>query len=77
MAAFKHGYTIADNLNHILSVKGMTVVELSNVTGVLAPTIYSIKQGRSKNPSINVIKKIAYGLGCSIDDLVETNTIEQ
>lgn len=77
MDAFEHGYTIADNLNHILSVKGMTVVELSNITGVLAPTIYSIKQGRSKNPTINVLKKIAHGLGCSLNDLVEVNVIEQ
>lgn len=49
----------------------ITINELAVLSGLRATTIYSVINGKSKNPSFVTIKKICSGFGISIRDFFD------
>jgi len=64
---------LCDNLVKKINEKGEGFCHavLSRITGILYETILKIIKGRSKNPGIYTIAKLADALNCSIDELVD------
>lgn len=57
---------IKNRINTLCTEKGITIIELANLSGVRGSTIYSIISGKSNNPSIDTIKKICKGFNISL-----------
>lgn len=49
----------------------ITINELAVLSGLRATTIYSVINGKSKNPSFVTIEKICSGFGISIRDFFD------
>lgn len=48
----------------------ITINELATLSGIRATTIYSILNGKSNNPSFEIINKICIGLNITIYDFL-------
>lgn len=48
--------------------KGLSLEELSAMSGVPIGTLSKISAGITKNPNLDTVKAIAHALGCTIDD---------
>lgn len=59
-----------NKLNEIKESKGYTLKEISNLTQIPHSSISKIFAGFNKNPTIDVLQKIANALGCGIDDFI-------
>ena len=55
----------------ILSERNMRANELANLSGVTPSTVYSMLDGRRKEITINVIKKLCDGLEMSLAEFFE------
>lgn len=55
--------------------KGLTQKELAARLGVKSPTVAQWETG-SRNPKLVTLQKIAWALGCSIDDLLGVETFD-
>ena len=53
---------------------GLTQQRLAAAAGVSFQTVRNIEQGRVSSPSVNVVNRLANALGCTIDELVNTET---
>jgi len=51
--------------------KGMSQDKLSKLADVAFHTVVKIESGDTPNPTIDTVKKIAFALGVSIDDLMK------
>ena len=51
-----------------LNKKGISVYRLSKLTGVSQQALSSLKTGKSKSPSFELMKKIADALDISLDE---------
>lgn len=63
------------NIRKGLANKLMSVSELERHCGLKHSAIQNILHGRSKSPSISIIKSIAEGFGCSIEQLLSDDMI--
>ena len=63
--------TFAEQVRKILNNRGMTIAELSFDSRVQEATIRRILD-RNSNPRLDIAKRIADGLGVSLDTLVES-----
>ena len=61
---------IGDNIRKLRKVNGLTREELSRKSGVIYRTIENIEKGKTENPGIIIINKIAKTLGVSVDALL-------
>lgn len=59
------------NLREIRKLKRLTQAELAFRAGVTQPYIGALERGERKNPSMEVIRKIAKGLGVSLAQIIE------
>lgn len=67
---------LQNNIKKRLLDKKMSANELERICGLKQSAIQNILYGRSKNPTIEIVKSIAQGLGCSIEQLIgNENTI--
>ena len=57
---------IAARFSQLCAQKGITSNELANRSGVTPSTVYSMLDGRRKELSINVIKKLCDGLDMTL-----------
>lgn len=62
---------IAIRISNLSIERDITLYELSKVSGVAQTTIKDIVYGRSKNPSIKNIERIANGFGMSVRDFFD------
>lgn len=62
-------HVIAKRLKEILSDRGLTATELSRLSGVKTSFIYDVLSGKSKNPSVITLSKIANTLNVPLADL--------
>lgn len=62
--------TLAKNMKAIMKEKKIRNTDLFMRTGVHFSRIGDILRGRTLNPQINTVKRLAVGLGVSIDDLM-------
>ena len=60
---------LGTNLKKLLKDKGMTIKELSEISGVSVNTLYSITKRDSLMSRYDIIKKIAYALEVSTETL--------
>ncbi|GAF64412.1 helix-turn-helix domain-containing protein [Alkalihalobacillus trypoxylicola] len=61
----------ASKIRIIRKTRGMTLNELSNLSGVSKSYISYIERGLQKNPSISVLIKVAKALGIEYVELIE------
>ena len=52
--------------------KGLKQKELADEVGITAQYLYFLESGRSKNPSVSVMKRLAAVLDDSVEDLFFT-----
>ncbi len=57
-------------LQEVLTLKGITHYRLSKLTKIPSTTVSDIKIGKIKNPSLDVVIKIANGLNMSVSELI-------
>jgi XRE family transcriptional regulator, master regulator for biofilm formation len=62
---------VGEILKHYRDERGMTINELSHLAGISKSYISSIERGLQKNPSIQVLQKLADTLGISLSQLLE------
>jgi transcriptional regulator with XRE-family HTH domain len=65
--------SIIANIKKILNTNNISIKGLERKSGLRYGAIQNILNGRSKNPTIKVLKSIAAELGCTINDLVYNN----
>lgn len=67
-----------NNIKKIRMDKGLGVNELSRLSGVNASYISALERDEKKNPSVNILEKLAAALNVTIDELMKTdNTFEE
>lgn len=62
--------TIGENIKRIAEKEGITMYRLSKESKVSSSYISEIVSNKRKNPSIDIIKKIAGVLNVTIDELI-------
>lgn len=62
---------IKSNLKVLLAQRGMTQVQLSELTGIRQPTISAIALGTQKQYPTNVLDRICRALNCQVGDILE------
>lgn len=62
--------TIGENIKRIAEKEGITMYRLSKESKVSSSYISEIVNNKRKNPSIDIIKKIAGVLNVTIDELI-------
>jgi XRE family transcriptional regulator, master regulator for biofilm formation len=67
-------YLVGEVLKHYRDERGMTINELSYSAGISKSYISSIERGLQKNPSIQVLQKLADTLNISLNQLLECKT---
>jgi transcriptional regulator with XRE-family HTH domain len=61
------------NLRDRLTEKGISVHALEKRSGVKPSSIQNILQGKSKKPSADLLLAIAHELGCTVENLLQTD----
>jgi transcriptional regulator with XRE-family HTH domain len=61
-------------LNEIKEAKGYTLKEIADLTQIPHSSISKIFAGFNKNPTLDVLQKIANALECGIDDFINYET---
>ena len=59
---------VVARFTEILKQRNMRVNELANLSGITPSTVYSMLDGRRKEITINVIKKLCDGLDMSLGE---------
>ena len=67
---------VVARFRELLAQKNMRPNELANVSGVTPSTVYSMLDGRRKELSINVIKKLCDGLNISLGDFFSASVFQ-
>jgi len=62
---------IGENIRRYRQQKEMSQDRLSKLADVAFHTIVKIESGKTPNPTIETVRKIAHSLGVSIDDLMK------
>jgi len=63
--------TIAKNIKKYRAKLGISQDKLSKLAGITLHTITKIESGATPDPRIETVKKIASGLGISVNDLLK------
>ena len=63
------GKTLAERIQYAMDRRGMTQADLARATGIGTSNIAHIVTGRTKDPRISNVMKIAHALGVSLDYL--------
>ena len=62
--------TLAEKLKSLREEKKLSVAELAEQSGVSKPYIWQIEDGRRKNPTGEVLRKLASALGTTVPELM-------
>ena len=65
---------VQDKVRELRERKGLSIHELASSSGVSAPYLRQIESGLRKNPSGEVLKRLASALGATVADLLGTST---
>lgn len=68
---FKWGIMLGENLKRIRNSKRMSTRELARKCNMCNSIVANIESGKSKNPTIDTVKKLAKALNVTIDELVK------
>jgi len=61
---------LLSNLNEKIKESGLSLNELEKMAGLKGSAVKNIVYGRSKNPTVNTVQKIANCLGVSLNELI-------
>lgn len=61
-----------EKINELKKQKGLTNLQLSQMTGITISTIDKITSGNNTNPKLRTIEALCEAVGCSLNDLVDT-----
>lgn len=61
-----------EKINEFKRQKGLTNLQLSQMTGITVSTIDKITSGNNTNPKLRTIEALCEAVGCSLNDLVDT-----
>src|SRR5258705_11117737 len=64
---------LADRIKELRMKKKMSLQDVANAVEVSKAHIWDLETGRSKNPSIELLKKMANCFGVGVADLIEEN----
>jgi len=64
---------LADRIKTLRMKKGLSLQELADAAGVSKAHIWDLEQNRSKNPSLELLTKLADRLGVAVKDLIGEN----
>jgi XRE family transcriptional regulator, master regulator for biofilm formation len=70
-------YLVGEVLKFYRDERGMTINELSHLAGISKSYISSIERGLQKNPSIQVLQKLADTLNISLSQLLGFKSIDE
>jgi XRE family transcriptional regulator, master regulator for biofilm formation len=70
-------YLVGEILKFYRDERGMTINELSHLAGISKSYISSIERGLQKNPSIQVLQKLADTLNISLSQLLAFKSIDE
>jgi transcriptional regulator with XRE-family HTH domain len=59
-----------ETLKRLRSAAGLTQQELAGRSGISIASLMAMEQGRSDNPRLDTLRKLAAGLGCTVAELV-------
>lgn len=59
-----------NNFRILLAEQKLKMVDINRETGISYQTLGSLYHERTKNPSIQVLKKICEALDCTLDELI-------
>lgn len=59
-----------EKLNELKKKRGLTNLQLSQMTGITISTIDKITSGNNTNPKLRTIEALCKALGCTLNDLV-------
>ncbi len=63
--------TLGERVKHLRELRRMTQVELAKRAGLARSYIVLLEQGTRDNPTLNVLHKVAQGLGVGLGMLVD------
>ena len=58
-------------LNELCQERGITVNKLANISGITQSTVENIIAGKTKNPKLKTLHKIAVGLNMTVSELLD------
>jgi XRE family transcriptional regulator, master regulator for biofilm formation len=61
---------VGDKIKNMREKRGLTIIELSTISGISKSYLSSIERGIQKNPSIQVLNKLSDALGISSNQLL-------
>lgn len=62
---------VIERVRSLCAKKGITTLELVRLSGANQATVYELISGRSKNPSINTLFKIASAFDMSLSEFFD------
>lgn len=62
---------VEKRIRQLCQERQISINDLANVSGIAPSTVYSLLNGKSKNPGIVTIKKICDGLELSVVDFFD------
>ncbi len=65
----------SENLRRLMSRDGLTVVDVASRTGLDKRTVVAILSGNHQKPHALTLKRLADGLGVSVDELFQNPTV--
>lgn len=66
---------LKDRIKTLRTAKELSVAELAQMAGVSPPYIWQIENGTKKNPSGEVLKRLAAGLGTTVAEIIGTSLV--
>ncbi|TSK07801.1 MAG: helix-turn-helix transcriptional regulator [Geobacter sp.] len=63
--------TIAKNLRELMFLNNIKATDLSKICGVPQPRISEILTGKTTNPQLKTLTKLAKGLGVAVDEIID------
>ena len=66
-----YGEAIAYRFNEVCTERGITLNKLATLSGVRQSSLDSIAKGRSKNPSLRTMHRIATGLNMTVSEFLD------
>ncbi len=64
---------LGSKLKELRLKRGLSLQDLADLIGASKAHVWDLETGRSKNPTIDLLGKLAKALGTSISDLVDEN----
>ncbi|PFA68219.1 transcriptional regulator [Bacillus sp. AFS015802] len=61
---------VGERIKEYREKKGMTIIQLSNQSGISKSYISSIERGIQENPSIQILDKLSAALGVALDQVL-------